>query len=73
MGKPLWSEATGRTTLDDLGDGRTRLSLTERYHAFNPVARRLLERRVHLFISKNNERLMRAGVDQGLRALRNRA
>ncbi|MEZ5168845.1 MAG: hypothetical protein R2695_21050 [Acidimicrobiales bacterium] len=50
IGKPLWSEATGITELDDLGDGRTRVRFTETYHVFNPVMRVLLERRpsVHL-------------------------
>ena len=29
IGKPLWSEATGVTTLEDLGEGRTRVHFTE--------------------------------------------
>ena len=37
VGKPLWSIAEGRTRLEDLGDGRTRIHFSETYHAFNPV------------------------------------
>ena len=70
IGKPLWSEATGITELEDLGDGRTRVHFTETYHVFNPVMRRLLERRVHDFISKDNDVLMKQGVEAGLKALR---
>ena len=70
IGKPLWSEASGVTTLTDLGGGRTRLHFTETYHVFNPVMRALLEKRVHRFISASNDRLMRQGVEQGLAYLR---
>src|SRR5881296_506204 len=58
IGKPLWSRAEGRTRLESLGDGRTRVHFQETYHAFNPVLRALLERRVHAWISRNNDRLM---------------
>ena len=40
VGRPLWSEAEGRTRLEDLGDGRTRVHFSETYHAFNPVSAR---------------------------------
>jgi len=70
IGKPLWSEAEGRTRLEDLGDGRTRLHFSETYHAFNPLLRVLLERRVHHFISKDNDRLITTAVNDGLRRLR---
>lgn len=70
IGKPLWSEATGFTELEDLGDGRTRVHFTETYHVLNPVMRALLERRVHRFISRDNDRLMKAGIEAGLRAQR---
>jgi hypothetical protein len=43
---------------------------TERYHVFNPVMRRLLEARVHRFLSKDNDRLVKAGIEQGLAAAR---
>ena len=63
VGKPLWSQATGWHRLDDLGGGRTRVTFGETYRAFNPVARRFLERRVHHFISKDNDRLIKAAVE----------
>ena len=70
VGKPLWSCAEGRTRLEDLGGGRTRIHFSETYHAFNPVLRVLLERRVHRFISKDNDRLITAAVNAGLEAMR---
>jgi hypothetical protein len=73
VGKPLWSVAEGRTRLEDLGDGRTRIHFSETYHAFNPVVRLLLERRVHRFISKDNDRLITSAVNAGLARLRQRA
>jgi hypothetical protein len=70
IGKPLWSRATGWMRLEDLGDGRTRVYFRETYEAFNPIARLLLERRVHRFISKDNDRVMQAAIERGLRAMR---
>ena len=70
VGKPLWSEATGWHQLDDLGHGRTRVTFGETYHAFNPVLRVLLERAVHRFISKDNDRLVQTAVEQGVAARR---
>jgi hypothetical protein len=73
VGKPLWSKATGWHQLDDLGDGRTRVTFGETYEAFNPIARRFLEARVHRFISKDNDVLIRTAVEQGVAARRARA
>ncbi len=70
VGKPLWSEAEGRTRLEDLGDGRTRVHFSESYRAFNPVMRLLLEKRVHDFISKDNDRLIRDSLTNGVQMLR---
>ena len=70
VGKPLWSRAEGRTRLEPMEDGRTRIHFEETYHAFNPVLRTLLERRVHRFISRNNDSLIRDSINRGLRALR---
>ncbi|HEV2369558.1 MAG TPA: hypothetical protein VGR90_06760 [Acidimicrobiales bacterium] len=67
VGKPLWSRAEGWTELEDLGDGRTRVHFRETYHAFNPLARALLEKRVHHFISGNNDKLMEAALNEGVR------
>ena len=70
IGKPLWSRATGRTRLEDLGDCRTRIHFVETYHAFNPLMRALFERRVHRFISRNNEAIMGTAINGGLRRMR---
>ena len=73
IGKPLWSRATGWTRLEDLGAGRTRVHFRETYEAFNPLLRALLERRVHRFISQDNDRVMQAAIENGLRMMRGRA
>ena len=70
VGKPLWSQAEGRTRLEDLGDGRTRVHFSATYRAFNPVMRLLLERRVHDFISKDNDRLIRDSLTKGVQMMR---
>ena len=72
VGKPLYSRATGWTRLEDLGDGRTRVHFRETYHAFNPLLRRLLERVVHRFISKDNDRIIKEAIERGVAALRAR-
>lgn len=66
VGKPLWSKASGWHRMEDLGNGRTRVEFGESYHAFNPVMRVLLEKRVHRFISKDNDRLVQRAVEQGI-------
>ena len=73
VGKPLWSIAEGRTRLEGLGDGRTRIHFSETYRAFNPVVRLLLERRVHRYISRDNDRLIASAVNAGLDRMRRRA
>ena len=66
IGKPLWSKASGWHKLDDLGNGRTRIEFGETYHVFNPVMRALLERYVHRFISKDNDKLVQSAIEQGI-------
>ena len=66
IGKPLWSRAEGWHRLEDLGDGRTRVHFRETYHAWNPILRLLLERAVHRFISKDNDKLIRAAIEQAI-------
>jgi hypothetical protein len=66
VGKPLWSKATGWHRLEDLGGGRTRVHFGETYYVFNPVLRLLLQGYVHRFISRDNDRLVRAAVEQSL-------
>lgn len=73
IGKPLWSQAHGFTRFEDLGDGRTRVHFTESYHAFNPVMRLLLEKRVHRFISGDNDRLIESTLQKGVRWMRKQA
>jgi hypothetical protein len=70
VGKPLWSEAEGRTRLEDLGDGQTRVHFSETYRAFNPIMRLLLEKRVHDFISKDNDRLIKDSLTKGVTMMR---
>jgi ribosome-associated toxin RatA of RatAB toxin-antitoxin module len=60
----------GWARLEDLGDGQTRVHFRETYEAFNPILRMLLERRVHRFISKDNDRFMKSAIEKGLRARR---
>ena len=54
IAKPLWSRAEGYHRLDEQLDGTTRLTFHEIYHAYNPVLRALLERRVHNKISTDD-------------------
>jgi hypothetical protein len=54
ISKPLWSRAEGYHELDEQPDGTTLLTFHETYHAYNPVLRALLERRVHAKISRDN-------------------
>jgi hypothetical protein len=70
IGKPLWSVAEGRTRFEALPGERTRIHFSETYHAFNPLMRLLLEKRVHRFISKDNDRLITNAVNDGIRAMR---
>ena len=70
IGRPLWSTAEGRTRLEDLGNGTTRVHFSETYHAFNPIMRALLEKRVHAFISKDNDKLIKDSLTKGVKSLR---
>ena len=70
VGRPLYSEAEGHTRLENLGEGRTRVHFSETYHAFNPLLRALFERRVHAFISKDNDHLIKQSLENGVRLLR---
>ena len=48
----------------EMPDGRTLVHFMERYHVFNPFMRLLLEQKVHHFISKDNDKLVRQGIEQ---------
>jgi hypothetical protein len=65
VGKPLWSRATGRTHLEPTADGRTRVTFTEEYEAFNPIMRVLFEKRVHQGLSRDNDTIL-AALNGGL-------
>ena len=71
IGKPLWSRAQGRTRLEDLGDGRTRIHFQETYEAFNPIMRVALERAVHRRLSRDNDSIL-AALEGGVRWHRRR-
>jgi hypothetical protein len=73
VGKPLWSRASGWHRIEGLDGGRSRVTFGETYEAFHPLARRLLEARVHRFISADNDRLIRAAVERGVAAQRARS
>lgn len=70
VGKPLFSRASGWTRLEPLEDGRTRVHFRETYHVFNPILRFLLERRVHRYISRDNDKMLKAAIERGVGALR---
>jgi polyketide cyclase/dehydrase/lipid transport protein len=73
VGKPLWSRASGWHRIEDAGGERTKVTFGETYDAFNPIARRLLEARVHRFISADNDVLVRQAVERGVAAQRGRS
>ena len=63
-----WAFASGWHRLDDLGDGRTEVCFGETYQ----VASKLLaplESRLHGFITRDNERVMRDAITGGLAAM----
>jgi hypothetical protein len=72
VGKPLWSRASGWTRLEDLGDGRTRVHFRETYEVFNPILRLLLEKRVHHFISGDNDKIIKSSIEKGIELMRSR-
>ena len=65
QGKPLWSRATGWHRIEPVGEGRTAVTFGETYEALSWIGR-LLERRVHRFISKDNDALLRAAIERGV-------
>jgi hypothetical protein len=64
---PLWSKASGWTRLEDVGGGKTRVHFRKTYEVFNPIMRVLFEKRVHDFISKDNDVQIEAGLKEALR------
>jgi hypothetical protein len=67
-----WAICSGRrprgwTRLEDVGGGKPRVHFRETYEVFNPIMRVLLEKRVHDFISKDNDAQIEAGLVEALR------
>ena len=55
VGKPLWSKAEGWHRLEPLDGGTaTKLTFSETYQAYGRVVGRLLEARVHRYITSRN-------------------
>lgn len=67
---PPAAYAMGWIRLTDLGDGRTRVHFHEEYHMENRWLAWLLERRIHRFISRDNDKNVKGLIEEGLRALR---
>lgn len=65
---PPHATARGWYRLEDLGDGRTRFHFHEEFHMENRWLALLIERRLHRFISKDNDRIMRGIIESGIRA-----
>ena len=68
IGRPPWSFASGWHRLDDLGDGRTKVCFGETYAVAGSLLRPL-EGRLHAFITRDNERVMRDAITAGLQAI----
>lgn len=64
-----WAFARGWHRLDDLGDGRTRVCFGESYEMASAVLRPVLESRLHGFITRDNEQVMRGAVTAGIAAI----
>lgn len=67
---PPRAHAIGWFRLEDLGGGRTRFHFHEEYRMENRWLAWLLERAVHRFISKDNDKNVRGIIEDGLRAKR---
>ncbi len=63
-----WAFASGWHWLDDRGDGRTEVCFGETYQVANKVLAPL-ESRLHGFITRDNERVMRDAITGGLQAM----
>ena len=44
----------------------------ETYEAFNPILRFLLEKRVHRYISRDNDVMIKASIERGIELMRQR-
>jgi hypothetical protein len=64
-----WAFASGWHRLDDLGEERTLVCFGETYEMASRALRPLLEGRLHGFITRDNEKVMRSAVDAGVAAI----
>jgi hypothetical protein len=70
IGLPPRSNAVGWFRLEDIGGGRTRFHFHEEYRMENRWLAWLIERHVHRFISKDNDKHVLGMIENGLRAKR---
>ena len=70
IGLPPRSSAVGWFHLEDIGGGRTRFHFHEEYRMENRWLAWLIERPVHHFISKDNDKHVLGMIENGLRAQR---
>ena len=68
--KPPFATAEGTQTLEDLNDGRTKITVTETYSMTNRLLRPVLEDYLHRVISRDNDHLIRSGLELGVAYLR---
>ena len=66
---PPFAIAEGSQHLEDIGDGRTRVTFVETYAIRNRLLR-FLEQPVHRFISRDNDRAISEGIQAGVKAMR---
>ena len=66
IGKPLWSHATGWTRLGDLGERPDTRALHRGVRGVQPDHALLFEKRVHEFISRDNDTIL-AALQGGIR------
>jgi len=64
---PPFAIVEGSQHLEDLGDGRTRVTFVETYAIRNRLLR-FLERPVHRFISRDNDRAISEGIRVGVKS-----
>jgi len=62
--------AMGSFRIEDIGGGRSRFHFHEEYRMENRLLAWLIEKRVHRFISKDNDKNIHAMIEQGLAAMR---
>lgn len=67
---PPHAKAAGWFRLEDLGDGRTRVHFHEQFDMENRLLAPILEKRVHRYISKDNDKNLQGMIQAGLARMR---